>query len=200
MDTLFDKITTALVVIDLQKGITAIPAAPYEAKTVILNAAKLAEAFRRCHMPVFLVRVSSSPDGKDRLTPITDNLGTWAQNTVSADWSEIVPQLISKDDEPIITKKQWGAFYGTDLDLQLRRRKIETIVLCGISTNIGVESTARCAYEYGFQQIFVEDAMSARSSTEHNNTIETIFPRIGRVRKTQDILAILAENEHKYDS
>ncbi|MCX6177832.1 MAG: hydrolase [Chlorobiales bacterium] len=192
MGTLFDKITTALVIIDLQKGITALPAEPYEAQAVVINAAKLAEAFRKNQMSVFLVRVSASSDSKDRLSPITDCISTGRKTTFSADWSEIVPELTPKDDDQIITKKQWGAFYGTDLDLQLRRRKIETIVLCGISTNIGVESTARCAYEYGFQQIFVEDAMSARSSTEHNNTIKTIFPRIGRVRKTQDILAILA--------
>jgi len=64
-------------------------------------------------------------------------------------------------------------------------------VLCGISTNIGVESTARFAYEYGYQQIFVEDAMSSRSCREHEHTIETIFPRIGRVRKTREILGIL---------
>jgi nicotinamidase-related amidase len=191
MDTLFDKITTALVIIDLQKGITALPTEPYEAKAVVVNAAKLAEAFRNNQMLVFLVRVSSSSDGKDRLLPITDALSTAGKTNFSADWSEIVPELTPKHDDQIITKKQWGAFYGTDLDLQLRRRKIETIVLCGISTNIGVESTARFAYEYGYQQIFVEDAMSSRSSLEHIHTIETIFPRIGRVRKTQDILAIL---------
>jgi nicotinamidase-related amidase len=91
----------------------------------------------------------------------------------------------------IITKKQWGAFYGTELDLQLRRRGIDTIVLCGIATNIGVESTARFAFEYGYQQIFAEDAMSSRSTEEHNFTVKTTFPRMGRVRKTEDILASL---------
>jgi nicotinamidase-related amidase len=91
----------------------------------------------------------------------------------------------------IVTKKQWGAFYGTDLDLQLRRRKIDTIVLCGIATNIGVESTARFAFELGFQQVFVEDAMSGRSAEDHNHSVKTIFPRLGRVRKTEEILANL---------
>ena len=92
----------------------------------------------------------------------------------------------------IITKKQWGAFYGTDLDLQLRRRQIENVVLCGIATNIGVESTARFAFEYGYQQIFVEDAMSSRNAEEHNFTVKVTFPRMGRIRKTEDVLAALS--------
>ena len=192
MDTLLNTSSTALVIIDLQKGITALPTKPYDAGVVILNAAKLAEAFRKSHMPVFLVTVSASPDGKDRLVPITDGKSTWSKAQISVDWSDLVPELNAQENDQRITKKQWGAFYGTDLDLQLRRRKIDTIVLCGISTNIGVESTARFAYEYGYQQIFIEDAMSSRSSSEHHQTIETIFPRIGRVRKTRDILEILS--------
>ena len=91
----------------------------------------------------------------------------------------------------VITKHQWGAFYGTELDLEFRRRGITTMVLCGIATNIGVESTARFAFEYGFNQIFAEDAMSAMSAEEHALTLAKIFPRIGLVRKTAAILADL---------
>jgi nicotinamidase-related amidase len=91
----------------------------------------------------------------------------------------------------LITKHQWGAFYGTELDLEFRRRGIATMVLCGIATNIGVESTARFAYEYGYNQIFAEDAMTALSAEEHVGTVTKIFPRIGLVRKTADILADL---------
>lgn len=145
MDTIINKTTTALVVIDLQKGITAMPAKPYNAKAVVANAAKLAKVFRKNNMPVFLVRVSTSADGKDRLAPIIDGENPWANRQMPADYSEIVPKLGPEPTDFVITKKQWGAFYGTDLDLQLRRRKIDTIVLCGISTNVGVESTARFA-------------------------------------------------------
>ena len=191
MDNSIDKKTTALVVIDLQKGIAAMPAQPHETATVVGNAAKLAQAFRKNNMPVFLVRVATSPDGKDRLDPIIDGDNPWAKMKMPAEWSEIVPELGPEENDIVITKKQWGAFYGTELDLQLRRRKIDTIVLCGISTNIGVESTARFAFEYGYQQIFVEDAMSARSAAEHENTVQTIFPRMGRVRTAQDVLDAL---------
>jgi nicotinamidase-related amidase len=186
-----DKTKTALVVIDLQKGIVARPTLPYRAEIVIENAVRLQKAFRQNAMPVFLFRVAASSDQKDRLNSIADT--TWSAPTgqMPADWSEIVPEL-DPQDNIVITKKQWGAFYGTELDLQLRRRKINTIVLCGISTNIGVESTARFAYEFGYNQIFAEDAMSSQSKEEHDNSTQKIFPRIGRVRKTEEILSALA--------
>ena len=107
------------------------------------------------------------------------------------DWADIVPELGPKENDLVISKKQWGAFYGTELDLQLRRRGLNTIVLCGISTNAGVESTARFAYEYGYQQIFAEDATAARSVEEHNNAVNFTFKKIGRVRSTEQVLASL---------
>ena len=187
---MIDKTKTALVVIDLQKGIVGIPTQPYSASTVVANASKIAQEFRKNQMPVFLVRVTPSADGKDGLQPIADNK-VQMNFPRPADWTEFVPELGPDKNDFIITKRQWGAFYGTELDLQLRRRKIETIVLCGISTNVGVESTARFAYEYGYQQIFAEDACSARSVDEHEHTMKTIFPRIGRIKKTEEILAAL---------
>ena len=194
METLFEKNSTALVIIDLQKGIVAMPTEPYDSKTIISNTKKIADIFRENKMPVFLVRVAISPDGKDKLTPIVDGENPWGKMQMPADWSEITPELGPNEGDIIITKKQWGAFYGTELDLQLRRRKIDTIVLCGISTNIGVESTARFAFEYGYQQIFVEDAMSSRSRAEHEHTVQTTFPRMGRVRLAKDILSSLEKN------
>ncbi len=188
-----DKTKTALVVIDLQKGIVERPGAePYEASSVVTNAAQLADAFRKNGMPVFLVRVTPSADLKDGLHPEVDALIERRQTT--PDQSEIVPEIGPKEGDFVITKRQWGAFYGTELDLQLRRREITTIVLCGISTNIGVESTARDAYERGYHQIFAEDAMTARSKEGHNATVNLIFPRIGRVRSTEEILKKLSTN------
>ncbi|HVY67788.1 MAG TPA: hydrolase [Patescibacteria group bacterium] len=191
METKIDKSKTALVVIDLQKGITAMPAQPHDAKTVISNAAQLAEAFRKNGMPVFLVRVAPAADGKDALHPLVDGANPWGNAPRPADWTELVPEMAPQTGDFVVTKKQWGAFYGTDLDLQLRRRQIDTIVLCGIATNIGVESTARFAYEYGYQQIFAEDACASMSAEAHNNSVSVIFPRIGKVRATADILAAL---------
>ncbi|HTX20018.1 MAG TPA: hydrolase [Bacteroidota bacterium] len=187
--SLFDRSKTALVVIDLQKGIAQIPTQPYPSNAVIANASRLAKAFRKNHIPVILVRVTPSPDGKDALQPIADN--SMQGGPRPPEWAEIVPEMGPESGDIVITKRQWGAFYGTELEMQLRRRKIDTIVLCGISTNAGVESTARFAYEYGFQQIFVEDASAARSKEEHEYPMRTILPRLGRVRKTEDVLAEL---------
>jgi nicotinamidase-related amidase len=185
-----DKTRTALIVIDLQKGIVGMPSEPHPANVVVANASKLAQAFRKNQMPVFLVRVTPSADGKDGLQPVTDSKSQMNFPRPS-DWAEVVPELDPQPGDFIITKRQWGAFYGTELELQLRRRKIETIVLWGISTNVGVESTARFAYEYGYQQVFVEDASAARSADEHNHTMKTTFARMGRIRTTSDLLAVL---------
>ena len=180
--------TTALVVIDLQQGIVRRSTAPYAASDVVTNAAALADAFRTRGMPVFLVRVTPSSDGKDALHPAAERS---FETQRTPDWADIVPEMRQAETDFVITKRQWGAFYGTELDLQLRRRGIRTIVLCGISTNIGVESTARTAYELGYDQIFAEDAMAAMSAEEHAFSITRIFPRIGVIRSTREILTSL---------
>jgi nicotinamidase-related amidase len=152
----------------------------------VRNAAKLAETFRKAGMPVFLVHVVTST--ADRLSPIADEAGWRPSAPPPPDASEFVPELTPKEGDITITKRQWGAFYGTELELQLRRRAIQTIVLCGVSTNYGVESTARFAFEYGFQQVFAEDAMSSGSAEMHNASVNFVLKRIGRVRKTEEIL------------
>jgi nicotinamidase-related amidase len=177
--------TTALVVIDLQKGIGAQPTQPYPAQEVIRNAAKLVKAFRKNGMPVFLVHVVAAPE---TILNVRSDLSFSRSVHLPPDWSEFVPEIAPVPSDIVIAKKQWGAFYGTDLELQLRRRGMNTIVLCGIATDIGVESTARFAYEYGFQQVFCEDAMSSMSAEQHNAAVNFIFRRMGRVRKTGEIL------------
>jgi nicotinamidase-related amidase len=182
---ILDRKKTALVIIDLQKGIVSMPAKPYSTAEVVKNASRLAKKFRESNMPVFLVHVYS--DVETSLHPLNDS-GQLRRGDMPEDWHEFVPELERSRNDIIITKKQWGAFYGTDLDLQLRRRKIDTIVLCGIATKYGVESTARFAYEYGYQQVFPEDAMSDLSEESHKDSVEFVLKRIGRVRKTEEIL------------
>jgi nicotinamidase-related amidase len=191
MDLTLMPARTALVVIDLQRGIVAGGAGPNAASDVVAHAAALAAALRAAGGTVILVHVTRSADGKDGLHPQTDTAPWQRGPSPAADWAEIVPELGPAPGDVVIAKHQWGAFYGTDLDLQLRRRGIDTILLAGISTNAGVESTARDAYERGYEQVFVEDAMAARNPEEHANTVRTVFPRIGRVRSTAEVLAAL---------
>jgi nicotinamidase-related amidase len=192
MELKLEPSRTALVVIDLQRGIAGMPGAPRPGTEVVARAAQIAAALRAAGGTVVLVHVVRSPDGKDGLKPITDAPPAWGGGRqVPPDWADIAPELGPEPGDVVITKRQWGAFYGTELDLQLRRRGVDTIILCGISTNAGVESTARDAYERGYQQVFVEDAMAARDAEEHRHTVTTLFPRIGRVRSTEDVLAAL---------
>jgi nicotinamidase-related amidase len=184
--------TTALVVIDLQNSVVALEGAPYSTRDVVKNAAKLVNAFRQHGLFVVLVRVGSK-DGKDMLRPKADEAPRWASGERPKDGSEIVPEIGVTETDHVITKHQWGAFYGTDLDLQLRRRGIDTIVLCGIATGYGVDTTAREAYQHGYNQVFAIDAMTGLSREEHEYVLKHIFPRIGRSRSTEEIIAAISK-------
>ena len=190
-DLVLDAGRTALVVIDLQRGIVGANPAPHSGADVVARAASVARALRKAGGTVVWVRVTPSPDGNDALHPLTDAPPVSGERP--PDWADLVPELDRAPQDIVITKRQWGAFYGTELDLQLRRRGVDTILLCGITTNIGVETTARDAYDRGYQQVFVEDATSARSAEEHEFVMRTAFPRMGRVRSTAEVLWALGE-------
>ena len=185
MTQLFDWKTTALVVLDLQKWISGNQYAPSSAEQVVAHAAKLVEAFHTHNSFVALVRVSTS-DGQDMFNPLLDREAP-PPNFVEG-WNEIVPELSGNATDHIVTKKQWGAFYGTDLDLQLRRRGITTLVLCGISSGLAVDTTAREASQYGYNVIFAIDAMTGFTQAEHEYVQNYIFPNIGRLRTVTDIV------------
>ena len=184
-----DAATTALVLIDLQQGILPYAKAPYDAASVLAHAAPLATAFRAARSPVVLVKVGFSADGGDALKAIVDAPNP--PGAPAAHWMADTAELPPQPGDIHIVKRQWGAFHGTELDLQLRRRGIRTIVLAGIATAIGVESTARFAWELGYDIVFVEDATSGPDAAMHANSFEKVFPRLGRVRKTADVLAAL---------
>ncbi len=185
---MFDARSTALVVIDLQRGIVSRSCSPHSSSDVVSRSAALASRFRARSSLVVLVHVAFSADDGDRLKPAVDSPQP-VTLPIPKEFSEIVPELGPREGDVVITKKQWGAFYGTELDLQLRRRGIRTIVLCGIATNFGVESTARDAWERNYNLVFAEDAMSGLVEGAHQFAIGTIFPRIGIVRSTEDVLA-----------
>jgi nicotinamidase-related amidase len=183
-----DLTTTALVLIDLQKGIVPMPGlAPRLGPEVVANAVKLARRFREAKAPVVLVHVTFAADGADMVKVPTD--ATMPRGPFPPNFAEIVTELGPEPGDIVVTKRNWGAFHGTDLDLHLRRRGIKTIVLGGIATNIGVESTARAANEHGYSQILVEDAMASRSAEMHAFAVASIFPMLGLVRSTEEVLA-----------
>jgi nicotinamidase-related amidase len=182
---------TALVLIDLQKGITALPTVD-PAEGVIERAAALARAFRERELPVVRVRVAFSADGGDMLRSRVD--APPPTMTRSADWADLREEIGTGPHDIIITKRQWDAFFGTELDLQLRRRKVTGIVLAGISTSIGVESTARHGRELGYEMAIASDAVTDTVKGAHENSLQRIFPRLGQVDSSAAIMEALGRS------
>jgi nicotinamidase-related amidase len=179
---------SALVLIDLQRGVTALPLVQ-PTSDVLANAGRLATEFRARRLPVALVRVTWSPDGGDVLRTRVD--AQPPAMDLGPDFATLNPELGDAPGDIHITKRGWDAFFGTELDLQLRRRGIHSIVLGGVRTSIGVESTARTGYLLGYEVVIPSDACGDISEPVHRNSLEQIFPRLGRVDTTDQILAAL---------
>jgi nicotinamidase-related amidase len=182
---------TALVVIDLQKGIVGAPTTPYTGAEVVARSAELADAFRSHGLPVVLVRVSTAPDGADAVPGRNETQGRTGARPEG--WDVIVDELSGHPEDITVTKRNWGAFFGTDLDLQLRRRGITQVVMTGVATSIGVESSARAAHEHGYHVTLATDAMTDLDVEAHRNSIERIFPRLGETGTTEEITELLAK-------
>lgn len=189
-----DSRTTALVLIDLQRGIAGDGRAPYSSPEVVSRSKQLAERFRAAQAPVFLVHVGFAPDYADALKQPVDEPTPRPQGGLPPGWFDFVDDLPQPGDI-IIHKRNWGAFHGTDLDLHLRRRGIQTIVLAGIATNFGVESTARDAWERNYTLVVVEDACTTNSAEAHAASFKYVFPRISRVAKTADVTLAQASRQ-----
>lgn len=174
--------TAALVLIDLQKGIMGMNTGPHAAADVFARSMTLAQRVRKAGGLVVRVRVSFSAGGVDAPRQPVDQPSNFG--SLPPDWDQL-PDLDPAD--VVITKRQWGAFTGTELDLQLRRRGINRIVLGGISTNIGVESTARNAWELGYELVIVEDICAASSAEAHASSFKNIFPRLSRITTSESI-------------
>ena len=173
----FDPRATALILIDLQDGIVAGDKGPHSAADVVARGKTLADRFRAAGAPVVLVHVGFTPDTMPSRN--VDQPRLPAEGTPPA-FSAFVEGL-RQDGDIVVLKHHWGAFTGTDLDLQLRRRGIRTAVIAGIATNFGVESTARSAWELSYDVVIVEDASTSRSAELHAFAIEHILPQIARV-------------------
>ena len=179
---------TALVLIDLQNGITALPTA-HPADEIVLRGAALANAFREHHLPVVATRVGFSADGGDVVR--TRTAANTPMVTFGPEGTVMRPELRLDENAILITKRGWNAFYGTELDLQLRRRGISGIVLAGISTSVGIESAARAAAERDYQLTIVTDAVTDTDLGAHNNSLNAIFPKIAELATTDEVVAAL---------
>jgi nicotinamidase-related amidase len=171
-----------LLVVDLQKGLVGLPTA-HPIDGVVGNAVALAETFRARQLPVVLINVDGSAPGRVERAR--------AHRGFSAGWTEFLAELKRQPADHVVTKRTWGAFTGTDLEEYLRASNVTQVVVAGIATSAGVESTARQAHELGFNVALAVDAMTDLDADAHNNSVARIFPRLGETGTTQQLIGLL---------
>ena len=175
--------STALLVIDLQKGLMSYPTI-HPVSEIVDKSRRLAEAFRTRGLPVVLVNVAGRAPGRiEQARPIEHP---------PAEWADLVPELGAQEGDILITKRSWGAFPHTDLEQRLRDAGATQVVLTEIATSIGVESTAREAYALGFNVTIATDAMTDMDEGAHENSIRKIFPKLGETGTVENILELLS--------
>jgi nicotinamidase-related amidase len=174
---------TALIVVDLQKGVVALPLV-HPIGEVVARACALADAFRACGLPVALVNVAGAAPGR---TEQPRQMGHRPEG-----WADLIPELNRQPNDIVVTKRTWGAFASTDLEAQLKARGVTQVVIAGVATATGVESTARQAYELGFNVTLAVDAMTDRRPEAHDYCVRNVFPRLGETGATRGIIDLLA--------
>lgn len=175
---------TALVIIDLQNGVAALPTV-HPILEVVSRANALASVFRRRQLPVVLVNVASGAPGR---TAQNHSAGNFPEG-----WEDLLPQLNREPGDHLVTKRTWGAFTNTDLERYLRGAGVTQLVLVGVATSIGVESTARQAYDLGFNVTLAVDGMTDLNTDAHDNSVTRIFPRLGETGSCDEIADLLAQ-------
>jgi nicotinamidase-related amidase len=174
----------ALIVVDLQKGIAGMPCA-HPMAGVVERSAALADAFRARKLPVVLVNVDATAPGR------TEQAARVA--AFPPEFAELLPELNRQPTDHLVTKRTWGAFTGTDLEAYLKGRGVTQVVVTGVASSAGVESTARFAHELGFNVMLATDAMTDMSLEAHENSVARIFPRMAETGTTDEILALLCK-------
>lgn len=173
---------TALIVVDLQQGIVALPTV-HPIGDVVKQTRLLLDAFRVRELPVVLVNVAGGAPGRTeqlrRSVPLAE------------DWTDLIPELDQQPRDITVTKHSWGAFATTDLQQQLESRGVTQVVIAGVATGTGVEATARQAYEAGFNVTLAVDAMTDMRAEAHDCSIANVFPRLGETGTTQDVINLL---------
>ncbi len=174
---------TALIVVDLQKGI-ANGNLIHPIGDIIERTRALIDAFRAKNLPVVLVNVAGRAPGRTEQGPRSSQ-------TFAEGWTDLLPQLDRQPDDVVVTKRSWGAFATTDLDYQLKARGVTQVVVAGVATSVGVEATARQAYEQGFNVTLALDAMTDLRAEAHDYSVANVFPRVGETGSAEEIIALL---------
>jgi len=183
-----DPVTTALIVVDLQHGILSLPLTPHGGDQVLARCAELGHALANAGGIIVLVNVAYSDGYADRPNQPADAPMGLPADGLPVDWSTLAPAIAGLPAQVRITKRQQSAFFGTELDLQLRRRGVVTVVVCGVATNFGVEATVRDAHNLNYAVVIPSDACTSVSPGLHDFAVTWILPRFARVRDSAEIL------------
>jgi nicotinamidase-related amidase len=173
---------TALIVVDLQKGLASLPTV-HPFGDIVRNASALAGAFRRHRLPVVLVNVDGIAPGRTEQGLRTAGF--------APGWSDLLPELNRQPQDHVVTKRTLGAFTNTGLEAHLKGHGVTQVVISGVSTSAGVESTARHASELGFNVVLAVDAMTDMDADVHTNSVTRIFPKLGETGTTAEIIGLL---------
>jgi nicotinamidase-related amidase len=179
---------TALIVIDLQKGVVGLPTV-HPIGEVVKHASVLADLFRRRGLPVVLVNADGLAPGRAEQA--------FSIREFPAGWTDLVPELNRQPGDHTVTKRTWGAFTNTGLEEHLKKLGVTQVVIAGVATSAGVESTARHAHELGFNVTLAVDAMTDMNADAHVNSVTRIFPRIGETATTGEIMDLLENTREK---
>lgn len=173
---------TALIIVDLQKGVVELPLV-HPIDPVVERACCLLAAFRQRGLPVVLVNVTGGAPGRTERPRRSEPF--------PPGWSDFIPELDQQPGDIVVTKRTWGAFASTDLQARLEALSVTQVVICGVATGAGVESTARQAYEHGFNVTLAIDAMTDGRIEGHDYSIHQVFPRLGETGTVQAIIDLL---------
>jgi nicotinamidase-related amidase len=179
---------TALIVVDLQNGIVSYPTAQPIAE-VVKQASLLLDAFRRRKLPVVLVNVDGGAPGRAEKSHVSREF--------PPGWTDFVPELKQEPSDHVVTKRTWGAFTNTDLAEYLKKNAVTQVVVVGVATSAGVESTARSAHELGFNVTLAVDAVTDISEDAHYNSVTRIFPKMSETGTAAEIVALLDQLTEK---
>ena len=176
---------TALIVVDLQKGVVSLPA-EHPIDAVVKHVGALAAAFRKHGLPVVLVNVAGGAPGRTEQPR--------GRRDFPAGWTDLIAELNRQPQDHVVTKRTPGAFTHTDLEAHLRTLGVTQVVIVGVATSNGVEVTARQAYELGFNVTLATDAMTDSHADAHAYSVARVFPRIGETGATQEIIILMRKS------
>ncbi len=182
-----DPETTALVVIDLQQGVLSPEPAPFGRDAIVGRAGALGRAFAHAGAPIVLTVTDFAPGYADAPRGQADAPWALPPEGLPPGFATLVPEIEALPAAVRITKRQMSAFFGAELDLQLRRRGCRAVVICGVATNMGVEATARAAFDLNYDVVIAADACGSVAPGLHEFAMERILPRIARVRDSLTI-------------